>query len=68
MIVLVVVYCLSTDPARCIEQPDRSVAYGSVAACSMQAQMVAQRYLAAHPKWTVARWRCEVDKPAEDPA
>ena len=36
--------------------------------CMISAQEHAQDYLAAHPKYRLNGWRCEVDKPAEEPA
>ena len=68
MIELVVVYCLMAEPSRCEDRRDPLTTYDSVEACLSQAEIVAGRYLAGHPKWHLARWRCEIDKPAEDPA
>lgn len=68
MIELVIVYCLSADPTHCIEQRDPFADFDSIGDCNDRAELVATQYLAGHPKWKLQRWRCEIDKPREDPA
>jgi hypothetical protein len=68
MIELVVIYCLRADPTQCVERREAMTDYASVAACTGQAQVVAREYLAGHPRWMLKGWRCEIDKPREDPA
>jgi hypothetical protein len=63
MIELVLVYCLSADPDRCTEQRPIFEEPLSGMACMMNAQKVALNYVAEHPEWHLARWRCEIDKP-----
>lgn len=68
MIELVLVYCLRADATHCVERRDPLTEYLSVSACTTQAETMAGRYLAGHPKWMLAGWRCEIDKPQQDPA
>ncbi len=68
MIELVLIYCLSDAPDRCIERREPLAGPASALECTINAQAHAQEYVVSHPKYRLARWRCEVDKPAEDPA
>jgi hypothetical protein len=67
MIELVIVYCLSTDTNICVEKRVPMEDFPSPAACVMGAQQRAQDYLAAHPKYMMKTWRCEVDVPRQQP-
>lgn len=66
MIDLVLVYCLSAAPQRCVERRDPFESWGDPVACMMGAEIEAQQYLRDHPKWHLARWKCEVDVPRQD--
>jgi hypothetical protein len=46
-----------TEQRPVFEQPLTSIA------CMMNAQYTAQQYVAEHPDWQLAKWRCEIDKP-----
>jgi len=68
MIELVLVYCLSVEPDRCMERREVREAVGSPIECTLKAQTVAQEWVVAHPRYRLSGWRCEVDRPAERPA
>ena len=68
MIELVLVYCLSTAPDRCTEQREQLGANATPLECTMSAQQHAQEYLELNPKYRLSAWRCEVDKPRQQPA
>lgn len=68
VIELVIVYCLSQDANTCVEKRVPMEDFPSPAACVMGAQQRAQEYLAAHPKYAMKSWRCEVDVPHQQPA
>jgi hypothetical protein len=55
-------------PNRCVERRDPFEDPPSAMACAVQAQRVAELYLAEHPLFRLASWRCEQDRPREDPA
>jgi hypothetical protein len=63
---LVLVFCLQSSPGSCVEQ--RPVETLPPLACIMQAQQYAANWLADHPKWMLARWRCERNVPRQQPA
>jgi hypothetical protein len=68
VIQLVIVYCLVANASTCIE--DRPVFEQPLTpmSCMMNAQFVGQQYVNAHPDWRMARWRCEVNVPRQNPA
>jgi len=68
MIELVIVYCLATEPTRCVEKRDPAADYGDPLACMVSAQLSAQAYLDEHPKWHLSRWKCEVNVPKQVPS
>jgi len=68
MIELVLVYCLSNSPDRCLEKREALEAPVNMISCTMRAQNSAQEYLQTHPLYKLASWRCEQDKPREEPA
>jgi hypothetical protein len=39
----------------------------SLTACMVQGQQIAQEWLADHPKWMLAGWRCEQNIPRQRP-
>ncbi|HYB09109.1 MAG TPA: hypothetical protein VEJ16_05530 [Alphaproteobacteria bacterium] len=67
MVQIVFVFCLLASPAQCQEQRSPSGAQ-SVMECVMDAQRLAQFWLADHPEWSLARWRCEGGAPPENRA
>lgn len=68
MIELVLVYCLSNSPDRCLERREPLEAPVNMMSCTMRAQTTAQEYLESHPLYRLVRFRCEQDKPQERPA
>ena len=68
MIELVMIYCLQTEPTRCVEKRDPSADYPDPLACMVSAQLSAQAYLDEHPKWQLSRWKCEVNLPKQVPS
>ncbi len=66
MIALVLVYCLVSDGSVCMEK--RPVLEGELTpeACLMTAQKYAVAFVAEHPQWRFAGWRCEMDVPRQD--
>jgi len=68
MIDLVLIYCLSAAPDRCLERREPMDPAVSLIQCTMGAQISAQDYLRTHPAYRLQAWRCEMDKPRESPA
>jgi hypothetical protein len=68
MIELVLVYCLTAAPDRCLERREPLEPPMSLIACSLTAQTSAQDYVRSHPAYRLKAWRCEQDKPRESPA
>lgn len=64
LIELVMLVCLAAAPAECREERP-ATEINSVMACATQGQMVAARWLAEHPAFTLSRWRCEVNVPRQ---
>jgi hypothetical protein len=59
---LVLVFCLMSSPGACREERP-VLADLSPMGCMMQGELVAQEWLADHPKWTLSGWRCEQNLP-----
>jgi hypothetical protein len=58
---LILVYCLAADPSRCIEQRPIVEEPGlGLVGCVVGAQPEAARWLATHPGYVLARYRCEL--------
>jgi hypothetical protein len=67
MLELVLIYCMIGAPDRCIEQ--RVPMFGdSGIQCMIRGQTEASRYLATHPNWLLASWRCMASSAVQDPA
>jgi len=66
MTALVLVFCIQSTPSACTEQ--RPAEALSLLACLMRGQQYAAEWLAEHPKWMLARWRCEQNVPRQEPA
>ena len=56
MITLVMIFCLSGQPADCTEV-DRVVP-GSLLGCPLEGQAIAQGWLASHPAYVMRRYAC----------
>lgn len=65
MTVLVLVFCLQSAPGSCTEQ--RPFADLPLSACLKRGEQYALEWLSDHPKWTLSRWRCEIDVPPQRP-
>ena len=68
MIELVLVYCMVSDPNRCVEQRPVFENPLTPMSCMATAQNVAVAYVKEHPEWQFSHWRCEIDKPHSAPA
>lgn len=68
MIQLVIVYCMLSDVRVCVEQRPMSEQPLSLMGCMRDGPQLGAAYLREHPQWSMARWRCEVNRPAERPA
>jgi len=55
---LVLVFCLMASPDSCQEERP-FLSPMPLAACLVEGQIYAREWLADHPKWSLARWRCE---------
>ena len=66
MTALVLVFCLQSAPSSCVEQ--RPAEDMAPLACVVRAQEYAANWLSDHPKWVLARWRCEQNVPRQQPA
>lgn len=55
---LVLIACLIANPAECREDRIAMLELPGPVACLIVAPQVAADWMAAHPKWAVARWRC----------
>lgn len=56
MIELVLTLCLSAAPADC--RKERIPFDGSLLGCLIAGQTAAAAWVAVHPKWHLAAWRC----------
>ena len=61
---LILVFCLATAPADCQEERP-ALADMSLTSCLVQGQQYAADWLADHPKWTLAGWRCLQNVPRQ---
>ena len=68
MIELVLVYCMLGTTEGCVERRQELDRPVSFIECLVTAQQVATRYIETHPKLHLRAWRCEKDKPREEPA
>ncbi len=58
---LVLVYCLTAEPSRCIEQRPLPADHSAgLMACLTAAQIEAARWLVMHPDYFLAEYRCEI--------
>ena len=68
MIELVLVYCLAREPGRCEEKREVRQEVSNAIDCMLKSQTDAEQWVHAHPRYRLQGWRCEVDKPREEPA
>lgn len=68
MIQMVLVFCLIANASTCVEKRQAFEQQLTPFACMMNAQKVAQQYLAEHPAWRLSGWRCELNVPRQQPA
>jgi hypothetical protein len=66
MVQLVFVFCLIASPTQCQEQRPTFEELSRIS-CMVQGQQYAQDWLNEHPKWMLARWRCEMGRRPERP-
>jgi hypothetical protein len=67
VVVLVLVYCLTSDHKACVENRLPFEGFASPVACVTAAQQRAQEYLVEHPKYRLDSWKCEVNVPQQTP-
>ena len=68
MVHLVLTICLAAAPASCKEERPVFESSLSMLACATQGQLLAARWIAEHPAYTLNRWRCEPNsRPRETP-
>jgi hypothetical protein len=53
---LLLTICLAANPSECKRQPIDFE--GSQIECALYGQQAAIEWLAQHPKWRLAKWRC----------
>lgn len=59
MIELIFTACLSASPEVCREQHVVLAEGVTTQACLWQAQPHMATWVASHPKWRIARWKCQ---------
>jgi len=67
MVQLILVYCMMSDTS-CVENRPMSEFPLTPMGCMVSAEPVASTFLREHPKYHLASWRCEIDKPVEKQA
>jgi hypothetical protein len=60
MIEIVLTVCALAQPARCEDQHLQYESAGSLTQCAMGAPPYIAQWIGEHPKWSVAKWRCEI--------
>ena len=65
MVQLVLIYCLISNSSACVEKRPIIEELASLQSCMIAAQPLAAEFIADHPDYRLARWRCEVGKPPE---
>ncbi len=55
---LVILACLAANPGVCTQRHLAIQWQGSLADCSIHAEPTLARWIDAHPKLRIARWRC----------
>ena len=63
MIQMVLLVCLLSDPTKCHEETPAFIAsHASLHSCMFQGQIIAAQWEEQHPKYTVRRWVCGMQK------
>jgi hypothetical protein len=65
MVQLVLVYCLLSNGASCVERRPLLEDSPSLMSCMTEAQPIAAQFLTEHPTYRLASWRCEIGKREE---
>ncbi|CAH2601204.1 conserved protein of unknown function [Rhodovastum atsumiense] len=68
MVQLVLIYCLAANATSCVEKRPLLADMNGLAACMVAAQPMAAEFIAGHPDYRLARWRCEIGKRPEKAA
>jgi biotin carboxylase len=55
-VTLLLLVCLAADPSSCRTEPIDFA--GTQIECALYGQQAAAEWLAQHPKWRLAKWRC----------
>jgi len=67
MVHLVLTLCMMAWQSHCMDE--RPVFQDmSLTSCMVQGQQIAAEWLADHPKWMLANWRCEQNGPRDIPS
>jgi hypothetical protein len=59
MATLVLLFCLGTDHAQCVERRPVYEEPLGLMACMVGGQFAGTEFLQTHPGWRLAKWRCE---------
>ena len=59
MVTLVLLFCLGTDHAQCVEHRPVYEEPLGLMACMVGGQFAGAEFLQTHPGWRLAKWRCE---------
>ncbi len=65
MVQLVLIYCLASNGAACVEKRPVRADLNGLSACMVVAQPMAAEFIAGHPGYRLARWRCEIGQRPE---
>jgi hypothetical protein len=67
MATLVLLFCLGTEQAQCVERRPVYEEPLGLMACMVGGQFAGAEFLQTHPGWRLAKWRCETG-PRQEPA
>jgi hypothetical protein len=59
MIALLITFCLSATPDRCVERADFDT-MGSVMECMLAGQQAGAEWVKDHPQWVMRGFRCRM--------
>ena len=65
MIHLVLIYCLVGQGHACVTRRPLLESLSSLSGCMVAAQPIAAAWVAEHPKYRLAKWKCEIDVPEQ---
>jgi hypothetical protein len=60
MVTLVLLFCLGSDQAQCVERRPVYEEPLGMMTCMVRGQFAGAEFLETHPNWRLASWRCEV--------